>query len=190
MPVIRDRADDDRIAMRNSTKAQKNFALDRHLFFWTTHVSVLYAVQMRKAMRGIKVNLPTWRTLAVLNELGPATLTDLAAATVVERTALTRTISQMENRGLIERESDTIDRRRARIAVTGKGVELYEKVVPIFEATQRRAMGNITPTGIQTLIGTLREIAENLEGHAYDPLMRRHYLPPQGVKKRKAAKKG
>ena len=163
----------------NHPSREHDFQLERHLFFWTTHVSVLYAVHMRKAMRKLRVNLPTWRALAVLSEIGPSTLTDLAAATVVERTALTRTVAQMEGRGLIAREADRTDRRRSRIAITPAGSELYRKIVPIFDSMQSRSMGTISPASIRSIVSTLRQVAHNIEGSPYDPLARRHDMPPE-----------
>jgi DNA-binding MarR family transcriptional regulator len=153
------------------------FSLERYLFFWTTHVSVLYANHMRKAMKGTGGNLVTWRALAVLAEFGPATISGLAQATTVERTALTRTISQLERMGLLTKKNDAGDKRRTLVVMTAKGLKRYQELVPIFESVLQRAVGKKPDVDSRALIASLQQIAANLEGHRYDPLSRKLILP-------------
>jgi hypothetical protein len=64
--------------------------LDSYLFYWIGQIDNLYKRAILEALRPLRINLAWWRTLAVLTERGPQTVSDLARITVIERTALTR----------------------------------------------------------------------------------------------------
>ena len=65
--------------------------------------------------------------IAFLNQLqqdGALTASDLAQRARIQPQSLTRMIAKLEDRGLISRTPDTIDRRQIRIAITAAGAAL------------------------------------------------------------------
>jgi DNA-binding MarR family transcriptional regulator len=70
--------------------------------------------------------------LSVLGRLGrggPLTATNLAAAERIQPQSLTRLLADLEQRGLITRRLDEIDRRQLRIEITPAGTKLLDQDV-------------------------------------------------------------
>jgi DNA-binding MarR family transcriptional regulator len=70
---------------------------------------------------------PQLSALSVIVYAGPITLGALASAEQVRPPTMTRLIASMEDGGLIERETDTQDRRVVRIRATTKGKRILEE---------------------------------------------------------------
>ena len=59
--------------------------------------------------------------LATLNELGPASQSELSSRTGIYRNDLAAVINELADRGLVERAPDPADRRRNVVTLTGPG---------------------------------------------------------------------
>ena len=62
-----------------------------------------------------------WRTLSILQSQGPRRLGELAALSRVTQPGMTRLVGQLEDAGLIVRESDPADSRATVIGITDAG---------------------------------------------------------------------
>jgi len=63
----------------------------------------------------------TWRTLAALNELGAARVSDLAEWQRVSQPTMTTLLRRMEQHGLVERRPDPADGRASLVSMTDDG---------------------------------------------------------------------
>ena len=96
--------------------------------------------------------------LAVLGE-GPDTgirPTDLAAASTLTKSGLTRAVDRLESAGLIERRECPSDGRGQLIALTAKG----RRAAPeFFRAIARHFADHLTEPEIETITGAFERIA-------------------------------
>src|SRR5215470_2462512 len=67
---------------------------------------------------------PQLSALSVIVFAGPITLGALADAEQVRPPTITRLVDKLEDAGLVERASDPVDRRIARVVATPKGIKL------------------------------------------------------------------
>jgi len=72
----------------------------------------------------------------------PASVNQLAAVTVTDRTTLTRNLRVLEQRGLI-RIQEGEDRRSREVTVTPRGREAVVKATPCWERAQARVIGQV-----------------------------------------------
>jgi MarR family transcriptional regulator, organic hydroperoxide resistance regulator len=86
----------------------------------------------------------------------------LAGRIGIEVPTLVRTLTRMEAAGLLRREADPADGRRAIVRLTDRGREL-ERVVPgiLAEVTEQAASG-MSDADREQLLRLLRELRENL----------------------------
>lgn len=68
----------------------------------------------------------TYKVLSTIHRLGPITLSALAERSSADKGMLSRTVSELEGLGFVERTADPSDKRSRLIAVTPLGAERME----------------------------------------------------------------
>lgn len=81
---------------------------------------------IREMLAHSNINEQKWRVLRVLNERGPTELTLVAKDACLLLPSLTRIIRAMEEEGLVSRQTDIGDRRKAIAAITPAGEQLIQ----------------------------------------------------------------
>ena len=81
--------------------------------------------------------------LAAVATEGPASMTVIAGALVMDRTTLTRNLKPLMGRGLVKPDKSASDRRQRRIVITREGMAVLAKALPLW----KKAHGKIV-TGI------------------------------------------
>ena len=77
--------------------------------------------------------------LAILDEKDGKRLTEISEFIFRSKSTVTRAVDQLEERGLVKRNSDAEDRRAQRLVMTAKGREFYKAVhVKLFDSVQER----------------------------------------------------
>ena len=71
---------------------------------------------------------PAWRSLAVIARYQPLTAKQLAMLTSSDAFKVTRAIELLVRRGLIRRDVDKNDRRRASLRLTAEGRKIYKDI--------------------------------------------------------------
>jgi len=79
-----------------------------------------------------------WRVLVMLNRLGPATSGQVAAATRLDHSQVSRASYELVDKGLIAMDNDQADRRRQRLSVTQVGIEVLRRGIVGSQARQAR----------------------------------------------------
>ena len=77
--------------------------------------------------------------LAVVGQIGPARMIELAKALVMDRTTLTRNLRPLLARNLLE-VIETDDHRERPIALTGAGRALLDEARPLWRSVQDRVV--------------------------------------------------
>jgi DNA-binding MarR family transcriptional regulator len=100
--------------------------------------------------------------LAELNDRGPLTPGQLAAAQRVQPQSLTRTLALLETRGLLAREADPGDGRRALLAITAGGREALRRDVDARDRWLAQAMAARLTATEQELLRLAGELMDRL----------------------------
>jgi DNA-binding MarR family transcriptional regulator len=108
------------------------------------------------------LTIPGWRVVATLGQYRVSTARDIAAHGVMHKSTVSRAVSELEARGLVERQSNHHDRREELLALTPSGQAVYEAVVPEALAFEARLVSVLTPAEQ----GALAAILDTLESYA------------------------
>jgi DNA-binding MarR family transcriptional regulator len=81
-----------------------------------------------------------WRLLAALKEDGPMSLSALVGRTGIDQARVSRGVEKLREKGLVHRTRDASDRRRAVLAPTEQGLQLYRELFPELAQINRRIM--------------------------------------------------
>ncbi len=86
------------------------------------------AVMAAKYVEHHQLTMPAWRSLAVIARYGPLSAGELGAKTSSDPYRVVRSIDLLVKRGLITREADPADRRRASLQLTPQGRSTYDEI--------------------------------------------------------------
>jgi len=81
-----------------------------------------------------------WRLLAALAEGGAMSPSDLATVMQLDRPRTSRAIGALAGKGLLQRVERAGDARRADVALTGAGHQLYQVIFPQVAAINRQVV--------------------------------------------------
>lgn len=131
---------------------------------WVNRLSFLVRKELGAAFRqaGHNISPEEWAILLVLWKQGPQRPSAIADLTLKDRTTVTRLVDAMVRKGLVERQNDEGDRRGNLVAVSLKGTDLEQVLVPIAQVLIARALEAIPPDDIATTTRTLAAMTRNL----------------------------
>ena len=92
---------------------------------------------------------------------------ELAREVVLSPTAMSRFVDRVEKEGYVRREPDPDDRRALQIVITDKGVELLQKMWPIYKAGIEEHFANAlgrSPAGVRQMFERMVESATRPPG--------------------------
>jgi DNA-binding MarR family transcriptional regulator len=90
-----------------------------------------------EALRPSGLRTPQFTLLQALNLAPGISQKRLADLLGVDSTTLTRTLSSLRRKGWLQAEAGS-DRRELRLSITRAGIEEYKRVLPYWNAAQRR----------------------------------------------------
>ncbi len=111
------------------------------------------------------LSVSEWRTMAVLgNRL-------LSAGEIVERSsmdrvAVSRAIKGLREAGLLKRDIDGDDRRRAVLRLTERGAAVFNDLIPRVRQLERDLLAGLSEAERLSLIGLMAKVRANAEGLA------------------------
>jgi DNA-binding MarR family transcriptional regulator len=74
----------------------------------------------------MSITLTQLSAMSTLHKRGPMSAGELAACEKVQPPSMTKVLSSLEERGLVQRDAHPSDRRQAIIAITAAGIELLD----------------------------------------------------------------
>jgi DNA-binding MarR family transcriptional regulator len=95
--------------------------------------------------------------LRTLGRSGTATLSDLAGMLLLDRTALSRTLDPLAERGLVAIAPGR-DARTREVSLTRTGERAVQGAEPHWRRAQAQVAHKLGPTKLEALLATLREI--------------------------------
>jgi DNA-binding MarR family transcriptional regulator len=107
----------------------------------------------------------------MLNRLGPATSGQVAAATRLDHSQVSRASYELLEKGLIAMDSDQADRRRQRLSVTEAGTAVLRRGIVGSKARQARLRERLTEADYEVLnrvLATLTDEAQKMLADAKD----------------------
>ncbi|EAR10416.1 MarR family winged helix-turn-helix transcriptional regulator [Reinekea blandensis] len=104
------------------------------------------------------ISRPQWRVLAVLGETDNLSANDLVDRTAMDKVAVSRAVSGLVNKQLINQSDDKKDKRRSRLSLTPKGLQIYAAIVPAALSFQQNLLANLSAEDIHHLDAILEKL--------------------------------
>ncbi|CAN5490950.1 MarR family winged helix-turn-helix transcriptional regulator [soil metagenome] len=120
-----------------------------------------YVAQMYESRHDL--TMPAWRSLAVIARYQPLTAKQLASLTSSDAFKVARAIELLVRRGLIRRDVDHTDRRKAQLSLTKEGTVVYRDIEKFTIRVERELSAGLDPQELATLRRALDKLDEQLE---------------------------
>ena len=113
-------------------KAQQILQLERYLPYRLSILSNRISALISETYSAkFALSITEWRIMAVLGEYPGVSADEVSLKTQIEKSILSRAISKLLQRKLLEREFDPADKRRSMLRLTKAGLSVYDELVPI-----------------------------------------------------------
>ncbi len=100
-----------------------------------------------------------WRVLFHLGRYGEMTATEISRRARMHKTRISRAVSALEGRGMVDRDRLANDRRSEMLRLTRVGQAAYDDLRAEAEAYNARLLEPLDPAERQILMGMLRQLA-------------------------------
>jgi DNA-binding MarR family transcriptional regulator len=108
------------------------------------------------------LSIPGWRVVATLGQYRFRTARDIAVHGVMHKSTVSRAVSSLQKRGLIQRTANLEDRREELLELTPEGRRIYEALAPEALAFEQRLVAILTREEQESLA----LLTDKLERHA------------------------
>lgn len=126
---------------------------------------LLGRVVEQSVSRPLALTSRQWRVLMLLNRFGPSTSGQIAAASPLDHSQVSRVSYELLDKGLISMHTDTEDRRRQTLALTPAGIDLLRQGLVASVKRQQRLRDCVAPDdfaafdrALDALIGEARRM--------------------------------
>lgn len=131
-------------------------------FYWIARVNALYTQEMERVLKVVNCDISTWRVLAILQEQGVSSVSDIALHSVSKLSTTTKIVYRMKADGLVETNTSASDGRVTQVSLTDLGRHTIEEIQHGTSDIFRTSFKGLTEAQITKLNGTLEKIFNNL----------------------------
>lgn len=116
--------------------------------------------QLSRPLERDRLSLARVRVLEVLAEHNERSMSQLGAALLISRTAVTNLIESLVADGLVERVDQPIDRRRRIVRITSVGYRALDDALPAHQQRVATLFADLLPEEQHHLIALLLKLAQ------------------------------
>jgi DNA-binding MarR family transcriptional regulator len=112
------------------------------------------------------LSITEWRIMAVLGEYPRASADEISVKTQIEKSLISRAISNLLKRKLVERNTAKDDKRRSEVSLSKTGYEVYAEVVPMsleYEQALLNCLSSEEQVQLSEMIDRLYDHAQTLK---------------------------
>ncbi len=113
------------------------------------------------------ISMPEWRIMMILAEYPGASADEVCRRTKMEKSVVSRAVSRLLKRHLIDRHMDEKDRRRSRLKLSETGLTVYDEVMPIARNYEEKLLSNLTGEELKTFNSIIDKLMDGANHFEY-----------------------
>tara|TARA_B100000780_G_scaffold90443_1_gene62514 strand:- start:3885 stop:4367 length:483 start_codon:yes stop_codon:yes gene_type:complete len=123
---------ENKVPLKNTKSTAEILQLERYLPYRLSILSNRISALISETYSAkFALSITEWRIMAVLGEYPGVSADEVSLKTQIEKSILSRAISKLLHRKLLERAFDPADKRRSMLRLTETGLSVYDELVPI-----------------------------------------------------------
>ncbi|MFZ9311679.1 MAG: MarR family winged helix-turn-helix transcriptional regulator [Arenimonas sp.] len=104
------------------------------------------------------LTITEWRVMAVLGHEGGLSANTVAERTAMDKVAVSRAVSALMAKKILNRQTDPADARRSSLKLSAKGYGVFDQIVPLALAYERRILASLEPAEQSQLLAILDKL--------------------------------
>jgi DNA-binding MarR family transcriptional regulator len=140
----------------------RHFRIDDYPFYLVSRASDQYVRRMERVLKEIGMDVPSWRTLMILNEKSPRSVSEIANLAVIKVPTMMKALQRMQKAKLVGFAQSRSDARVTEVRITDKGLEGVGRIRRVASRIYNQAFLHFTASEVHTLNATLVRILDNL----------------------------
>jgi len=150
--------------MPDSSKAPNAIDLDTYLpALIITLGNKISLHAAREAAQAHGLDVREWRVMLILGADGKSTINEVADRVAMDRGGTSRSISRLEERGLIRRFDDPGDRRRSLVDLTPKGGSLHDTLAAAAHEREAELLADLDKAERGQLVASLSTLIAQMD---------------------------
>jgi DNA-binding MarR family transcriptional regulator len=142
---------------------QARLQLDDFLPYLINRVGMALVVHFsERALASHRVTIDMWRVLAALADNGRQRQVDLAGMTSIEPSTISRMVTRLVHRGLVNRSRSRTNGREVVVALTARGKALVDQLIPVALSVESLAIGAVGARDLARIKQVLHRMYANL----------------------------
>lgn len=144
---------------RDSEYSDKaGFQVHNSLVYWVNRLAGAMRESFNLALKEVDVSWPQWLALNTLYHGQVETPAQIADFVGVDRSAVTRLLDRLADKGLVVREHDHGDRRSVKVRLTQSGRLKMRRIDELAKAHQASFLSHLPPTEVRAFKGNLQKL--------------------------------
>lgn len=164
---IRSAAEQTKSLSGRNKRSEKPFHVRDYPFFFMHWIITKNNQNIGESLRDLGLTPTIWRILALLQERDGISVSELSEASLIDRTLLSRILSDLEERGFVRKRPDPKDKRYIGIYLAPAGAKVFAEILPIARRRIERALEGLSEAELAQLKKTLAVIIRNLNRSPY-----------------------
>lgn len=138
------------------------FVKEEFPFYWLARVHGVYSLEMEGALKPLGLDIPSWRTLMILNERGSSSMSEISLHAIAKLSTVTKLVYRMKSEGLVDTSTSEHDARVTVVHLTEPGRQAIAHSQLATRHIFLRSFQGLTPLQIRKLNEALHQILDNL----------------------------
>jgi len=109
------------------------------------------------------LSVSEWRVVVTLGTNNVFSASEIVERSSVTKVNVSRATKSLHKRGLLKRDINGTDKRRAALRLTAEGKEIYTTLVPLVTALEEELLDGLTQKEFDMLISLMAKIQKNAE---------------------------
>lgn len=134
--------------------------LESHLGFWMRFVSNHVSAEFKKRVEENGVSVSEWVALRQIFDHPTATAATLQDTLGMTKGAISKILTRLEQKGLLQRVYQTQDKRAQHLSLTPAGKRLAPRLTRLADNNDAHFFGHLTATERAVLVHLLKDIVQ------------------------------
>ncbi|WP_411820736.1 MarR family transcriptional regulator [Hyphococcus formosus] len=119
--------------------------------------------RMAKAYEDENISIPEWRVLAVIAQHETVAARDVVRRTPMDKMSVSRAVTSLEQKGIVERTPDPADRRVSAMSLSVEGRQIFDRIATLALAYEQKLLSSLSDDEAEKFSSALSKLEYHVQ---------------------------